>query len=106
MRFLADECCDFAVVRSLRSHGHDVLAVSEFQHNSVDREVMELALNDARIPAGQVDYINSHGTSTVLNDLTETNAIKKLFGRYAYRISVNSTGRARRALQFFWLWQQ
>jgi hypothetical protein len=31
MRFLADECCDFAVVRALREHGHDVLAVSEFQ---------------------------------------------------------------------------
>ena len=53
--------------------------------------VMELALKDAGIPASQVDYINSHGTSTVLNDLTETNAIKKLFGRHAYRISLNST---------------
>jgi hypothetical protein len=31
MRFLVDECCDFAVVRALREHGHDVLAVSEFQ---------------------------------------------------------------------------
>jgi len=53
--------------------------------------VMELALKDAGIPPGQVDYINTHGTSTVLNDLTETNAIKKLFGAHAYRISLNST---------------
>jgi predicted nuclease of predicted toxin-antitoxin system len=49
MRFLADECCDFAVVRALRAHGHDVLAVSEFQHRSVDRDVMDLALAENRI---------------------------------------------------------
>jgi predicted nuclease of predicted toxin-antitoxin system len=49
MRFLADECCDFAVVRILRAHGHDVLAVSEFQNRSVDKEVMELALVEDRI---------------------------------------------------------
>ena len=49
MRFLADECCDFAAVRILRAHGHDVLAVSEFQHSSVDKEVMELALAEDRI---------------------------------------------------------
>ena len=49
MRFLADECCDFSVVRSLRAQGHDVLAVSEFQSRSVDREVMELALAENRI---------------------------------------------------------
>jgi 3-oxoacyl-[acyl-carrier-protein] synthase II len=56
-----------------------------------EARVMELALKDAGIPAGQVDYINTHGTSTVMNDLTETNAIKKLFGPHAYRISLNST---------------
>jgi predicted nuclease of predicted toxin-antitoxin system len=49
MRFLADESCDFAVVRILRSDGHDVLAVSEFQHRSIDRELMELAKADDRI---------------------------------------------------------
>ncbi len=49
MRFLADECCDFAAVRSLRADGHDVLAVSEFQQRSVDKDVMELALTDDRI---------------------------------------------------------
>src|ERR1035438_9534051 len=42
MRFLADECCDFAAVRALRVHGHDVLAVSEFQQLSVDQDVMGL----------------------------------------------------------------
>jgi len=49
MRFLADECCDFAAVRALRAHGHDVLAVSEFQHRSVDKEVLDLALAEDRI---------------------------------------------------------
>ena len=49
MRFLADECCDFVAVRVLRAHGHDVLAVSEFQHRSVDKDVMDLALAENRI---------------------------------------------------------
>src|ERR1700694_3154022 len=49
MRFLADESCDFAVVRALRSAGHDVLAVSEFQQRSVDRELLEMAHRDERI---------------------------------------------------------
>ena len=49
MRFLADESCDFAVVRALRADGHDVLAVSEMQRRSIDRELMELAKADDRI---------------------------------------------------------
>jgi predicted nuclease of predicted toxin-antitoxin system len=49
MRFLADECCDFAAVRILRANGHDVLAVSEFQHRSVDKDLMDLALAEDRI---------------------------------------------------------
>ncbi len=53
--------------------------------------VIELALQDAGIFPNQVDYINTHGTSTVLNDLVETRAIKRFFGEHAYRISLNST---------------
>lgn len=49
MRFLADESCDFAVVRALRSEGHDVVAVSESQQRSVDRDLMEMAHRDERI---------------------------------------------------------
>jgi len=49
MHFLADECCDFAAVRFLRADGHDVLAVSEVQHRSLDKELMELALTKNRI---------------------------------------------------------
>ncbi len=49
MRFLADECCDFAAVQALRALGHDVLAVCEFQNRSVDSELMDLALAENRI---------------------------------------------------------
>ena len=49
MRFLADESCDFAAVRALRADGHDVFAASEFQHRSVDKDLMELAVAERRI---------------------------------------------------------
>lgn len=58
---------------------------------SEEARVIELALQDAQIPPNQVDYINTHGTSTVVNDLTETRAIKKIFGKQAYRLSLHST---------------
>jgi predicted nuclease of predicted toxin-antitoxin system len=49
MRFLADENCDFSIIRALRADGHDVLAVSEFQQRSIDRELMEMARSQERI---------------------------------------------------------
>lgn len=52
---------------------------------------MRWALKDAGISPDQVDYINAHGTSTPLNDKTETRAIKSLFGEHAYKIPVSST---------------
>lgn len=52
---------------------------------------MRWALNDAGIRPDQVDYINAHGTSTPLNDETETRAIKTLFGEHAYKMPVSST---------------
>lgn len=52
---------------------------------------MEKALKDAHTKPEEVDYINAHGTSTHLNDLNETSAIKALLGKHAYEIPVNST---------------
>ncbi len=52
---------------------------------------MELALKDAGIDPTQVDYINAHGTSTPLNDLAETKAIKKALGDHAYKVMISST---------------
>jgi 3-oxoacyl-[acyl-carrier-protein] synthase II len=52
---------------------------------------MEKAIADAGISKEEVDYINAHGTSTLLNDKTETLAIKKVFGQGAYKIPVSST---------------
>ncbi len=52
---------------------------------------MLLALDRAGLAPGDIDYINAHGTSTPLNDKTETMAIKTVFGDYAYRVPISST---------------
>ncbi len=51
---------------------------------------MQLALKDAEMNIEDVHYINAHGTSTQLNDTTETGAIKTVFGEQAYKIPVTS----------------
>lgn len=52
---------------------------------------MLAALQDAQIQPESIDYINAHGTSTYLNDLNETKAIKRVFGAHAYKLCVSST---------------
>jgi 3-oxoacyl-[acyl-carrier-protein] synthase II len=52
---------------------------------------MEATLKDAGINPEEVDYINAHGTSTYLNDMNETKAIKRVFGEHAYKLAVSST---------------
>lgn len=54
-------------------------------------KAMERAIEDAGIAPEEVGYINAHGTSTPLNDLTETLAIKRLFGKGAYNIPISSS---------------
>ncbi|NHE55715.1 beta-ketoacyl-ACP synthase II [Cyclobacterium plantarum] len=53
--------------------------------------VMKFALEDAGISAEAIDYINVHGTSTPLGDLSEVKAIKKIFGDHAYKMNISST---------------
>ncbi|MCK4593291.1 beta-ketoacyl-[acyl-carrier-protein] synthase II, partial [bacterium] len=52
---------------------------------------MRMALDDAGLTPEDIDYINAHGTSTLLNDKFETAAIKTLFGNYAYKVAISST---------------
>jgi len=69
MRFLADESCDFAVVRALRRGGFDVLCISESSPRTEDSEVIRLALHEGRIlltedkDFGRLVY--SHGQDTL-----------------------------------------
>ena len=53
--------------------------------------VMQRALDDAGISADKIDYINAHGTSTHVGDLSETKAIAEVFGDHAYELNVSST---------------
>ena len=52
---------------------------------------MELALADGDVTAGEIGYVNAHGSSTPLNDATETLALKQVFGAHAYRLAVSGT---------------
>ena len=72
MRFLADESCDFAVVRALRTAGHDVLAVVECSPGLDDALVMDLALREQRIlltedkDFGQLVYANAQPSGGII----------------------------------------
>lgn len=72
MRFLADESCDFAVVRSLRGAGHDMVAVAEAMRGASDEEVIHLAASERRIlitedkDFGQLVFAAARANSGVL----------------------------------------
>jgi predicted nuclease of predicted toxin-antitoxin system len=72
VRFLADESCDFAVVRTLRAAGHDVLAVAEVSPRSDDQDVMAFASRESRIlltedkDFGQLVYANAQPSGGVI----------------------------------------
>ncbi len=52
---------------------------------------MKFAVEEAGVPFEQINYVNAHGTSTPINDRTETAAVKKTFGDHAYKMVMNST---------------
>ncbi|PYV19105.1 MAG: beta-ketoacyl-[acyl-carrier-protein] synthase II [Acidobacteria bacterium] len=52
---------------------------------------IRLALEEARMRPDEVDYINAHGTGTPLNDLTETEVVKRVFGEHARHVPISST---------------
>jgi 3-oxoacyl-(acyl-carrier-protein) synthase len=52
---------------------------------------MQLALQDGELKPQDIGYINAHGTSTRLNDKSETTAVKRVFGDHAYKVPISST---------------
>jgi 3-oxoacyl-[acyl-carrier-protein] synthase II len=73
----------------LSGDGYHITAPCEDGDGGI--RAMQGALADAGLKPEDVDYINSHGTSTQLNDKVETIAIKRVFGERAFRVPVNST---------------
>jgi 3-oxoacyl-[acyl-carrier-protein] synthase II len=53
--------------------------------------VMQNALEDAEMNPDEIDYINVHGTSTHVGDISEAKAIKEVFGDHAYKLNISST---------------
>jgi len=72
MRFPADESCDFAVVRALRTAGHDVIAVSEISRDAEDSAVVDLARTEQRVlltedkDFGQLVFAAAHESAGVI----------------------------------------
>jgi 3-oxoacyl-[acyl-carrier-protein] synthase II len=54
-------------------------------------KAVSLAIRDAGIEPGEIDYVNAHGTSTQLNDAGETKALKLALGEHAYKVAISST---------------
>jgi 3-oxoacyl-[acyl-carrier-protein] synthase II len=73
---------------ALTTEGYNIMAPKKDGEGMA--ETMEKALIDTGIDKSEVDYISAHGTSTMLNDLYETMAIKKVFGEHVANIAVSS----------------
>jgi 3-oxoacyl-[acyl-carrier-protein] synthase II len=94
------EALEFAVARGapilaeISGYGftNDAFHISAPAENGAGAaRCMQLALQDAGLEPVDLSYINAHGTSTPLNDKSETAAIKTVFGEQAYRVPISST---------------
>ncbi len=65
--------------------------VAPDEHGAGAARAMREALRDAQVSPEDIDYINAHGTSTPLNDVRETLALKTVFGSHAYKLQISST---------------
>ena len=97
---MADRPLDHAEARGARIYAEMIGAgmtcdahhmTAPIPDGSGARMAMTNAINDAGLKPEDIDYINSHGTATLLGDPAETKAIKAVFGKHAYEIPVNST---------------
>ena len=84
----ANILCEFAGYGTT-DDAHHISAPAEDGSGAANS--MRLALKSAELGLEDIDYINAHGTSTYLNDKSETSAIKTVFGAQAYKIPVSST---------------
>ena len=94
------ELYEHAVARHAHIYGELVgfgMSADAYHMTSPDEDAdgaarsMQAALDDAKLAPEDIDYINAHGTATYLNDLNETKAIKRVFGKHAYDLCVSST---------------
>jgi 3-oxoacyl-[acyl-carrier-protein] synthase II len=94
------EPLDAALIRDAKIYGEILgygVTCDSFHMTAPDEKAsgavrsMRAALKDSGISSDDVDYINAHGTATPVNDITETKAIKEVFGKRAYSIPVSST---------------
>jgi 3-oxoacyl-[acyl-carrier-protein] synthase II len=82
------------ILAEVRGYGstNDAFHISAPAENGAGAALcMRMALADASLDLTEIDYINAHGTSTILNDKSETAAIKTVFGEHAYNIPISST---------------
>jgi len=85
---------DAHIFGELRGYGNtnDAFHISAPAENGIGAALcMQIALKDAELTTCDIGYINAHGTSTMLNDKSETAAIKTVFGERAYLVPVSST---------------
>ncbi len=79
--------CEMAGI-GLTADAHHMTAPDPDGYGAV--RSMKEAIADAGLTFADIDYINAHGTSTPLNDVTETKAIKSVFGEHAYKLVISS----------------